>query len=299
MSNNSRPELPTISVVVPTYNRSAQLRSCLTGLATDIPSCTEVIVVSDGGDRAIFPDLSEFELKLNLTVIHTHHAGPAHARNTGLKASRAPVVAFIDDDCIPRPGWLKRLTERVCLDPPVAAGGLTLNGLPGNICAETAQLILDIGELDQRQREFGPLFYPSNNIAFPKDPLVAIGGFDSAFTTSEDRELCRRWLQAGFGLIKAVDAVISHSPQMNLRRFWRKYVSYGSGAARFHGGYHERWLLNSLGFHLRIPKLAATEMSQRNIDRRTMIYAMLLVWEAANAIGYFKHKWKNHKRSGG
>jgi len=299
VSKNSRSELPKISVVVPTYNRSAALRSCLNALADDVPCDTEVIVVSDGGDRAIFPDLSEIGLKLNLTVIHTHHGGPAHARNVGLKTSTAPIVAFIDDDCIPNPGWLRRLTERVCLDPPVAAGGLTLNGLPGNICAETAQIILDIAELDQRQRKYGPLFYPTNNIAFPTGPLVAIGGFDPAFTTSEDRELCRRWLRAGFGLIKAADAVISHYPQMNLRGFWRKYVSYGSGAARFHDGFRERWLLNSLGFHLRIPKLAATEMSQKNTKRRAAIYAMLLVWEAANAVGYFEHKWKNRKRSGG
>jgi GT2 family glycosyltransferase len=273
------------------------LLACLTALADDVPANTEVIVVSDGGDQAIFPDLSGFEAKLNLTVIHAEHGGPAHARNIGLRAAKGPVVAFIDDDCVPHPGWLERLTEAVSLDPPVAAGGTTLNGLPGDLYAETAQLILDVGERDQRQRRYEPVFYPSNNIAFPLAPLVAIGGFDPTFKTAEDRELCRRWLRAGYRLVKAADAVIEHSPRMNLRGFWRKYVTYGSGAAQFHGGPGEQWLHNSLGFHIRIPKLAAAQMSQSNIKRRVAIYAMLLVWEAASTTGYLQQKWNNRKKN--
>jgi len=279
-----------VSVVIPTYNRGEQLRRCLHALARDFPGDAEVIVVSDGGDTAAFPDLSCFQESLRLTVVHAEHGGPAHARNQGLERVRAPVVAFTDDDCLPRPGWLENLTRRVSADPPTAAGGLTLNGLPHNPWAVTAQLILDMGERDSLQRNYGPVFYASNNIAFPTDALRKLGGFDPEFRTSEDRELCRRWLRAGFRLTKASDAELEHAPQLNLARFWRRYIAYGSGAADFHHKGRERWSMNSLGFHYRVPRLAAAEMAEKKIRCRTRVYGLLVLWEFANLLGFIRAK---------
>lgn len=284
---------PRISLVIPTYNRGAELLVCLTALVSAFPDDAEVIIVSDGGDRAGFPDLSEFERALRLTVVHADHGGPARARNIGLRRARGDVVVFTDDDCLPRPGWLERIAGRVRCDPPVAAGGETLNGLPGNPYATAAQLILDMAERDQNQRDYGPAFFPTNNIAFPAAPLRAIGGFDEGYRTSEDREVCRRWLRMGHGLVKAPDAVVVHRALLDFRRFWRKYVAYGSGAARFHDGSDEDWPAKSAAFHRRVPWLAAAELADQKIQRRMPVYAILMLWEAANFVGYVQGKWRN------
>jgi len=286
---------PRLSVVIPTYNRAARLQSCLEALVRGFPADAEVIVVNDGGDRDSFPDLSPFEETLHLSVIHDSHGGPACARNIGLRNAAGEVVAFTDDDCLPLPNWLERLAAAVRLDPPEAAGGRTLNGLPGNTFATAAQLILDMGERDQRRRSYGPAFYPSNNIAFPTAALRTIGGFDESFRTSEDRELCRRWQRAGFGLVKAPDAVISHAPDMTLRKFWRKYVSYGSGAARFHGSSDDGWRRESAAFHRRVPALAWAEMAEQRIEQRASVSAALLLWEFANLTGYLQGKWSGRR----
>jgi hypothetical protein len=86
---------------------------------------------------------------------------PAVARSL-----RASVVIPTFNRGLRQPDWLDRITGSVCLQPPTAAGGRTLNALPDNPCAATAQLILDMGERDQRKRNYGPLFYPTNNLAF-------------------------------------------------------------------------------------------------------------------------------------
>ena len=282
---------PRISVVIPTYNRGAELRSCLAALIPAFPADAEVIVVSDGGDRAGFPDLSEFEQALRLTVVHATHGGPARARNTGLERARGDIVVFTDDDCLPHSEWVERMAKRISHDPPVAAGGKTFNGLPDNPYAVAAQLILDMGERDQNQRHYGPVFFPANNLAFPADALRSIGGFDESYQTSEDRELCRRWLRAGHGLVKAPDALVTHCPLMNLRTFWRKHLAYGRGAAQFHRSSDQDWPAKCAAFHRRVPWLAAAEMADQKIGRRLRVYAILVVWEVANLLGYLQGKW--------
>jgi len=289
-------EFMRISVVVPTFNRPQQLKKCLQGLNVDFPGDAEVIVVSDGGDRALFPDMSTFASQLNLKVIHADHGGPAAARNIGLAEVRAPIVLFLDDDCIPEPGWVEQMTSSVSLNPPVAAGGRTVNGIPDCVYAKTFQLILDLVERDRQNRHYPEFFFSSNNIGFPTSALRAIGGFDSSYLTSEDRELCRRWKHSGYELKTNPDAILAHAPRMDFKRFWRKYVAYGEGAARFHNDADENWNL-TFAYHFRIPKLLWSEMSEKKLNKRFRICLLVLVWEVANLVGFLKGRLKRFTES--
>jgi glycosyltransferase involved in cell wall biosynthesis len=290
------PALFRASVIIPTLNRPQQLLACLELLSVDFPGDSEVIVVSDGGDRDRFPDLGNFTDLLNLTVIHTEHGGPAHARNQGLLKANSPIVVFLDDDCLPHRGWFENMLDAVKLDPPVAAGGKTLNGVPDNVYSAAAQLVLDLAERDQQENCYKAVFYPSNNLAFPTGALRALGGFNPQFRTAEDRELCRRWLRAGNGLVKAPAAVISHQANLNFTSYWRKFAAYGQGAAKFHGSFSDGWPDYSLTFHFRVPALAAREISATGLRHRFALLALLGVWELANLCGFMKEKW-NHWKS--
>lgn len=281
-----------LSIVIPTFDRGGRLQSCLSALSEGFPNDAEVIVVSDGGNLAIFPDLSRFKKSLNLRVVHIPHGGPASARNHGLELASAPIIAFIDDDCLPQPGWVEHVQAKVCNNPPTAAGGKTINGLPGNICAVASQLVLDIVEQYQLQNNATAHFYPSNNLAFPTGALREIGGFNVAFRTSEDRELCRRWLQSGFLLKKSTNAVLAHAPSLNLISYFRQYVSYGQGAERFHATSENAWCRQNLMFHIQVPALALAVMSEQKLKRRVSLCALLLVWECANLAGYLKQKYQ-------
>jgi len=280
-----------ISIVITTLNRAAPLQACLEALSVDFPTDAQVIVVSDGGDPQLFPDLSRYEDRLNLKIIHAAHGGPASARNHGLEQTTGPVVLFLDDDCLPAAGWVEIMAAAVTQDPPRAVGGKTINGLPGNPYATTAQLILDLVERDRRNRQYPEFFFPSNNIAFPALALKRLGGFDTSFRTCEDRELCRRWRQAGYDLIKAPEALLKHAPDLNFSRFWSKCSSYGEGAAKFRQDPREDWAL-TIAYHFRIPSLLRQEFRDKPIPGRLGIMLLIMVWELANLVGYCKGHFK-------
>ena len=106
---------PEVTVVIPVRDRHAELARCLAGLG-DAP---RVIVVDDGSrDQAA---ISGVAAAAGASVLRRPvNGGPAAARNTGLAAADTPLVAFLDSDCVPGPGWLDALLPHFA-DPVVGA----------------------------------------------------------------------------------------------------------------------------------------------------------------------------------
>lgn len=101
------------SVVVPTFRRPTLLRECLAALCdqTLAPEQYEIVVVDDGCDAATRHEVAAAALFRTQPAIRyltgvVSRRGPAAARNVGWRAARGEIIAFTDDDCRPRPGWL-------------------------------------------------------------------------------------------------------------------------------------------------------------------------------------------------
>jgi GT2 family glycosyltransferase len=279
-----------VSVVIPTYDRPGPLRQCLTALAIGFPPDAETIVVADGGQIDLHPVVASFVTPLRLRLLHTPNRGPAAARNRGIAMARGRILAFTDDDCRPRPGWVAALASHVSDASPRAAGGLTLNGLPENVYADAAQLIVTLLSRHDRHLSGPAPLLAANNLACPAEPLRRLGGFDERFRTAEDRDLCRRWKAAGFGLTRASNAVVDHDAGLDLGRFTAKFFAYGRGAARFHdAGAAAAWR-DTAGFHLRLPHLLGPELRRRGLSRGAGILALLALWETANLAGYLAER---------
>lgn len=275
-----------ISVVIPTFDRPGPLTACLRALSQSFPPDAETVVVSDGGTVDLGRWLAPFVEPLRLRYIVTPPGGPAAARNCGLAAARGEIVAFIDDDCRPRPGWLPALTSSVSSSSPRATGGTTFNGLASNLYAEAAQLVLDLVARHERETHGRERFFPSNNLAFPAETLRRMGGFDESFRTAEDRELCRRWRKAGFALVRVPEAVVDHDVCLDLPGFLRKFFAYGQGAARFHSSGDDSSFSESVAFHLRLPMLAGAELVRHGLRRGAGLLGLLILWEVANLVGF-------------
>lgn len=275
-----------VSLVIPTRDRPGPLAACLAALAGSFPADAETIVVDDGGSVDLAPVLAPHAAALRLRLLEVAHGGPAAARNRGVEAANGAIVAFTDDDCRPRPDWLAQLAAGVACEPPRAVGGSTFNGLPENACADAAQLVLELLSRHDRARCGRERLLASNNLAMPREALRRLGGFDESFRTAEDRELCRRWAAAGHLLARVPSAVVEHDAALDLRGFVRQFATYGRGAARFHASGGAAGLGDSLGFHLRLPRLLPPELARRGVRRGAAVAALIVVWELVNFAGF-------------
>lgn len=95
------------SVVVPARDAAGTIGACLDGLAAqDLAEPFEVVVV-DNGSRDGTAALAAAHPVVDRVVRRERGEGPGAARNDGVRAARAPLIAFLDSDCVPEPGWLR------------------------------------------------------------------------------------------------------------------------------------------------------------------------------------------------
>ncbi len=231
--------LVRFSVVVPTYNRPAQLAACLDALAQlEAPAGDyEIIVVNDGGAPVSPPVQSgthAFGHALALRVHDQPNAGPAAARNAGARMARGSCLAFTDDDCRPDPMWLVAFDAALRTAPDALVGGRVVNALPDNLYAITSQFLADFVSAYFAGGANGR-FFTSNNIAVGRNGFLDAGAFDMRFPLSagEDREFCDRWSAQGRPSTEVVGAVIRHAHPLTLRSFARQHFRYGRGARVF------------------------------------------------------------------
>lgn len=100
---------PTISVIIPTYNRSAFLLDALRSVADQTYKAVEVIVVDDCSPEPLaLPAVSGLNVKV---LRHSRNQGAAAARNTGFAHSTGDWVLFLDDDDLLTPNRLAHAVQ--------------------------------------------------------------------------------------------------------------------------------------------------------------------------------------------
>ena len=249
---------PDLTIVVCSYNRALQLTAALDTLNQQtIRERLEVVVVDDGST----PPIEEHEVTSRgaRLIRHPANLGPAAARNTGLSASGAPIVAFTDDDCRPSPEWADALLTAY-LDPRVAAaGGPVVGASRAGLLARyylhnppVTHLEAELGSSTSvayrlwlyARRNVSPPTYEgerdvyslaSANISFRRDVLEALGGFDASIGfAGEDEDICLR-LRRAFPdhVLRLVPAAaVEHEYDLHLRDALRRASIYGNGNAR-------------------------------------------------------------------
>jgi GT2 family glycosyltransferase len=194
--------------VVATHDRPERLGRLLESLRgqTAPADAFEVVVVDDGSGPATTQAL-EGEVErggLNLRVVRrAAAAGPSAARNEGWRAARAPLVAFVDDDCVATPAWLDAALATAAAAPGAIVQGRTLPE-PGVAVGPFSRSLWVEAQ--------GP-YYQACNIVYPRELLDRLGGFDAeAFPfVGEDTDLAWRAFAAGADARFAPDALVHHA----------------------------------------------------------------------------------------
>jgi glycosyltransferase involved in cell wall biosynthesis len=281
------------SIIIPTRNRPASLDLCLTALAAlDYPrSDFEVLVVDDGSDPAPTDVLNRHAATLPLRTLRREGNGPAAARNAALALAQGDLIVFTDDDCAPHPAWLRAFDAAAERHPTAAFGGRILDSPHNNIFGRTSQLLVTF-LYAHSEATTGPAFFCSNNLAMPRQLLLALGGFDESFPlpAAEDRDLCARWRPIG-PLIFLPDAVIEHRQHLHLRTFWRQQYRYGQGAFHYWQRRQDEGLpgnrLETLRFYR---DMLTYPFGRMTIAKALISSALLALSQLAVATGYFVEK---------
>lgn len=231
-SEGQQVRVPSVTVIIPTYNDLEGLTRCLSLLARQDypPDSVDVVVVDNNSTvdlRPALPDDARFRL------IHEKRRGSYAARNTGTKHARGEVLAFTDADCLPRSDWLRR-----------GVAALYGNGEPDAV-GGAINLILERG----RRRSTGPELYDALE-GFPQEHFIThypfaatanvfvrvetfrtVGAFDAELKSGGDREWGMRLDAGGRSWLFAADAVVDHPSRATWAELTRKSIRVATGVA--------------------------------------------------------------------
>jgi O-antigen biosynthesis protein len=222
---------PRVSVVVCAYNAADTLEDNLRSLEALTYPDYEIILVNDGSkDRT-----SEIGRRFaRVRVIDTPNAGLSAARNVGLAEATGDIVAYTDADTRVDRDWLTFLVQPFLYSDVVGSGG------PNVVPADDSPMAQCIARapggpthvlLDDRTAEH----VPGCNMAFRRDALLAIGGFNPIYLRAgDDVDVCWRLQARGWKIGFASAALVWHHHRSSVQAYWRQQVGYGEG---------ETWLM--------------------------------------------------------
>ena len=226
-----------VSVIVLNYNGLRWLEPCLRATRATLTTSMEMIVVDNGSNdgsvefiRQSFSDARLVPLEQNV--------GFAAGNNAGARVSRGRYLAFLNNDCVPQPGWLEALkapfnddakvgvtTSKIVYlhDPSVIdsagdgylrAGGAfkRLHGAPSELAGEPGDVFGACGAA----------------CMFRKDVFMDLGGFDEDFfMVYEDVDISYRARLRGYRCTYVPNAIVHHAGSGTLRRNSAASVYYG------------------------------------------------------------------------
>ncbi len=245
-----------LAVVICSLNGAAGVDRCLRALARQtIRSRLEIVLVDDGSTDGT----SDVGHRHGVKVIrHPVNQGLAAARNSGLTASSAPLVAFLDDDCEPEPDWAQELIAGY-EDGVTGVGGPVLPAAPAGFMSgflsrnnPLTPLEADLAKSEKiayrfylyLKRQWMPAeasgrrdvyAFVGANMSFRRQALIDAGRFDERFRFGcEEGDLCLTLTSAepSCHLVFTPGARVVHHFESTLRDTLRRSRAYGRGSAQ-------------------------------------------------------------------
>lgn len=241
-----------------TYNRCAQLSSALGALKTQTGGVHYEVIVVDNNSTDDTRALVEGQLGHfpNLRYLFEPRQGLPHARNAGILAARAPIVAFTDDDVEVGPEWVATI-KRVFDDHADVdmIGGRVRPIWPGALPPWFTPT--QLGPFALGERGDAPIRVSASNaapclvganFAFRREVFDRVGLFDPDYVKSQDREIqLRLWRAGGVGLyVPDLAIAVKVPPERLTKRYFRHWYT-------MYGIYHSRMrLLDAIDRHGRL-----------------------------------------------
>jgi O-antigen biosynthesis protein len=230
---------PRVSVVVCAYNAANTIEDCLSSLERLTYPDYEIILVNDGSKDGT-GEIARRHPRVR--VIDTPNRGLSAARNSGLAEAGGEIVAYTDADVRVDRDWLTFLIQPFLTSDVVGSGGP--NVVPGDDPPMAQCIARAPGEpthvlLDDRIAEH----VPGCNMAFRRDALLAIGGFNPIYwRAGDDVDVCWRLQARGWKVGFSGAALVWHHHRSSIKAYWRQQIGYGEGETWLMAHHPEKFL---------------------------------------------------------
>ncbi|MEM9585942.1 MAG: glycosyltransferase [Planctomycetota bacterium] len=250
------PDVASVSVIIPTRNRSQKIIKCLDSLREQSVSGFEVVVVDDGASDTTATDLQTYskqQLPFRLLVVrHETPRGANPSRNHAIEKSSGDWIAMLDDDCVADSGWLEALVVARDRFAAVAVTGHVENIALSNqwerffVGQHRVSSILTDGKPIARRLVAGNALVRRDWLVDHLDEDRAQVASDMGTSGRGDEEGLRlAILRSGESIIHAEDAIVLHDHPYQFRSFCRQAFKSGRSTARLaiNYGLAPRWEL--------------------------------------------------------
>ena len=263
-----RHEWPRVSVVVCAYNAADTIDDCLASLSNLTYPNAEILVINDGSRDETGTIAKRYP---KVRVIDIPNGGLSAARNVGIAQATGEIVAYTDADVRVDPDWLTYLVQ------PIISGKYVGSGGPNVVPPDDPWVAQCVARspggpthvlLNDRVAEH----VPGCNMAFRRDALLAIGGFNPVYIKAgDDVDICWRLQARGHEIGFAPSALVWHHHRSSVSAYWRQQVGYGEGETWLDAHHPEKFVRGQMLWrgHIYSPLPFLKALSPRRVNTGT------------------------------
>ena len=199
-----------ISVIVPIFNDARRLKLLLEALdhQTLDKSRWEAVIVDNNSTDSPETVVAAYPFA---QCVKESKTGSSAARNTGIRQSSAPLLAFTDSDCIPAQNWLERALKLLEHNEAISAIGGAIIVFPETPSKPSLTELYEIACAFPQQEFVEKLNYGATaNMITRKSCFEQVGGFDENLQSSEDEDWGQRLVAAGGKIVYSSEIVVNH-----------------------------------------------------------------------------------------
>lgn len=217
------------SVIIPVYNRPAEVRDLLESLAAQTDKGFEAVIVEDGSTEPCADVVARYDDAVDVKYFAKHNEGRSIARNHGMERATGDYYVFFDSDCVIPPAYFATLRGELeespvdCYGGPDAAHESFTPVQKAINYAMTA--FLTTGGIRGGKVQMEKFVPRTFNMGFSRTVYDRVGGFREMF--SEDIDMSTRISRAGFTTRLVRSCPVWHKRRVSLRKFWKQVHVFG------------------------------------------------------------------------
>jgi len=267
--------MPDAAIIIPHYNDTVRLARCLAALMPQVSADIEVVVVDNGSTEPVGDICAPYPA---VRLVTETRKGAAMARNCGVEHTTAPLLFFLDCDCVPATDWVA--TALACVDQGDVVGGTVTVFDETPAPRSGAEAFETVFAFDNKGYIENKGFSITANLLTRRDVFENVGPFRAGM--SEDLDWCQRATAKSYRLVHQDNLRAAHPTRSDwaaLSRKWHRLTVESWGLQTHTMSARLKWALKACAMPLSViahlPKVLRAPALNGPADRISAVTTLL------------------------